>query len=148
MKVPFNDLYSQHQSLLSQFMKSLEQGIRESAFILGSDVQEFENKFAVQNALLGHYIVPAIEHGLSLASHVANAYEEHADQFPASQLDPSMKRDFRHLIQDHDGAWLYALAAVFAQVMGNGMPTQQHRGSVAQSHLDDLLARKHLFESG
>jgi len=46
MKVPFNDLYSQHQSLLSQFMNSLEQGIRESAFILGSDVQEFENRFA------------------------------------------------------------------------------------------------------
>ena len=46
MKVPFNDLYSQHQSLLSQFMNSLEQGIRESVFILGSDVQEFENRFA------------------------------------------------------------------------------------------------------
>ena len=46
MKIPFNDLYSQHQTLLSQFMTTLEQGIRESAFILGSDVQEFENRFA------------------------------------------------------------------------------------------------------
>jgi dTDP-4-amino-4,6-dideoxygalactose transaminase len=46
MKVPFNDLYSQHQPLLSQFMTTLEQGIKESAFILGSDVQDFENKFA------------------------------------------------------------------------------------------------------
>jgi dTDP-4-amino-4,6-dideoxygalactose transaminase len=46
MKVPFNDLYSQHESLLSQFIYNLEQGIKESAFILGSDVQEFENRFA------------------------------------------------------------------------------------------------------
>ena len=79
----------------------------------------------------------------SLTPHVADADEEHPYQFPPRQLNPRVQGNLAHLIQDYNGAWGYALAAVLAQVMGDRMAPQQHGGGMGQCHLNDLLAREH-----
>ncbi len=46
MKVPFLDLQAQHQSLEPELSETIQQVIRESAFIKGKYVREFETAFA------------------------------------------------------------------------------------------------------
>src|SRR5579859_584466 len=46
MKVPFVDLYQQHQEVEAELVEVFQRVLRKSSFILGPEVQTFEKSFA------------------------------------------------------------------------------------------------------
>ena len=47
MKVPFVDLYQQHQEVEAELVEVFQRVLRKSSFILGPEVQAFEQSFAL-----------------------------------------------------------------------------------------------------
>ncbi len=72
MKVPFLDLISMHQEIMDETLSAMERVVRQSAFILGSDVEAFESDFAAYSE--AKYAV-GVDNGLSALQLILLAYD-------------------------------------------------------------------------